>query len=68
MSDKDLACALFLYLPVVVTVLSIPVIFLFWGAWKDRTDTQVLFLPSFRKCNVLSNFATSEMKITPVCI
>lgn len=44
------------------------VYFLIWSVWKDRTDTQVLFFPSFRKCNVLCNFATSEMKLIPVCI
>lgn len=39
------------------------VFFLIWSVWKDRTDTQFLFLPSFRKCDVLCNFATSEMNL-----
>lgn len=51
-SDKDLACSevfFFFLIPVVVIVLSIPVIFLVWGVWKDRTDIQVQFFAIFQE-------------------
>lgn len=70
-SDRDLACSEVL----IVFTCSCDCTFYtcdFFSGFGVYGRTEQIFksyfLPSFRKCYVLSNFATSEMKNTLVCI